>query len=512
MFTSSLINKPYTYENRNLLELRNEIMSQFHLTFLDIIKGYRTKRTIKLNYDYIPTLTIEEKTSIEKIILEEIEKAKKELVDAYVKKENTLFNMFEKEYKEQNVCDSMSCKDFFLNRNEMLKKVKTSTEFRNKINAFHISLSNAASKYGRLYNSNELFETINNRIANEISPTLKIISIFDSSNEMPKEIDTMLVDSMNYENRTMRVGNYSKSCDLEVNDNRVIFTNIYKRIYLNIECIIEKTLEETKAKELFFESFKKALSNEIKVNDIIYTQQLEAMPITINIDSKTGKIFLIDGYKRLLYINNENMLNRNVAIKVFHDLETKDFLYLLYAANYWKMTLNDNNILFHDRGYMFALKTMFDVKESKETKEMNYTLLKCLQLYDNIQHREHFTEHVSHLLRNKNFFCSTKYLINDIKQMSVIEDFYQNSTYSSLIKKGLLNHIIALLGYARKCKNEIEQKEIDLKTLIEEIFNDKEKSKIFNKKNSLSSDTYVNNMFEKFEIDKWILEKINQYI
>ena len=47
-FTSTLTNDKYTYKNMNLLELRNKILKQENLTYLDILRGYVTKRIFSL--------------------------------------------------------------------------------------------------------------------------------------------------------------------------------------------------------------------------------------------------------------------------------------------------------------------------------------------------------------------------------------------------------------------------------------------------------------------------------
>ena len=512
MFNSTLINKPYNYENWNLLELREKILSQFQLTMIDVLKYYHTKRKLSLDYKSIEIIKAEEYLKIEKIVMDEIEEFKKEIIATYIKKEKELFNTFEVAFKKENLQTSFSCLDFYINRNDILPTIKTSTSFRNSIINLNLSLNNLASKYNHIFNSSDFLHKLNWRISKEFSTEICVVSFLEKTNSMPKTIDLSLVDNFDYVNRTITVGKYYKSCNIPISNDEFLFPNIFNNIFVNLEFNIEKKIDEKNAKELLNDAIYNYLNKELKIDDMIFSQQLEAMPITINIDTTSGKIYLIDGFKRLLYMNNKKMLNKEVAIKVFYDLDIQDIISLLYAANYWKMTLANNNILFHDRGYLFALSTIFSIKENDFNKESYYSLINCLQLYDNVQHNKNFATYTSSLLNNKNFFVANKFLISDIKNMVIVNNIFMNSKYSPLLTKSLLNHIIVLLGYARRNNKANLQKEINIKQLLDIIFYDKKMSKIFLKKGNLSSDTYVNNMFDKNKIDKFIFETIEKMI
>ena len=517
-FTSTLTGDKYTYKNMNLLELRNKILKQENLTYLDILRGYVTKRTFNLEYEPIEVLSIEMETKIYDIIDKIVEEFFISQADKYIELQNRISN-FEEEYKTFEISKEMTLVEYIKKRDEKLKN-QPNTDFRNRLHKYIMSISTSSISF-RNYSSNELIEFMNKKIVEELGSVYLFKNCASDDKEtLPRRIDLLKLEDYDFSNKVSKIKVFTIDKTKPFNDERILFSFAPKNLYVYTELYLVKKITKEEAKSIVLNAVEKEISKEIKVNPFMYAQQLESMPITINIDTKTNKIYLIDGYKRLLYLNNEELLNKEVAVKVFYDLSSQSNIDLLYAANYWKKTLGDRQIGFHDRGFLFNLNQVYSINEKMYpycfeygSRNEQYSLLRCLELYDYTSDILYTlsTSYAKNKATKKGFYAPNEYMISDIKQMTNILDFKRKYEYLEIVNTWLVNDFVTILGYLRKDRTK-EQKEINMKQVLEEIFNDEKMYKILSKKTGLSTVTYLTKYFTEKKIDEWIESIIMKHI
>ena len=520
MFKSGLINREYKYKEVNLLELQTTIMKQENLTSMDILKNYHKLESFTPNYKKFEKPLFEGlKEQLEEYILTIIEESQKDYIQ--------IISDFE---------DSDYMKDLY-------KKIKEAYQvsYKKDVPLEEILLH---------YNKNEVSSNVSNAIfyyrkALEdtfCSTSKKAIACKKLNEEIQFKIEKFVLEKTNNQvsiNLDMfnNVGRQTLPTFISIDNIKIPdFNNIYEHLFsiriedkrrfsckskvlknfdinwdipyiINVNYMVPFEI----AKKTFYDAIDEYANSMIEFNEISYLQEIENMPITINIDTKTNKIQLIDGYKRLLYVTSKKLLDRIVVIKEFTDLSDEEFLTLLYAANYWKASVNKGNIDFHDRGYLFALKQRFNFV-LPEPFDKSFEIL---NIYD-LTHLKNTSItrlncDFSNWVKNKNLPESYKFQsfrIKDLKfwfnEVEEIfnKDFGYDNSYNIFLEKLLLLY----LGDIRR--NGGNQKEIT-KEIIESVLLNEVVVKTCSRK-KMSSDTYIYNSFVKtrlFEHIRTILEE-----
>lgn len=499
---SNLAKTNYEMKDMILSSLRNRIIEENNLTPLDILKGFHEKSKIDLEYESAAT-----EQNLQKISLIEkeyerylIDLVKNNIQDVYDTEFNSAFE------KAKQSCPNLTLEDV-ITYNEKGEKGKNlsvsvkdaSWQFIRALKDLDTSLKRKFLKDTNTYIESYIKKNYGNIYCIDCRSYWNNILGLPHSMEVNAPIDIDFSEV--YELCKDFNGSFSDWFEVEYD------THIGSKEELQFAKYdkpkISVHLTETQAKELFDKAINAVIYQNNCIGELEYLQNLEAQPITININTKTNKCELIDGYKRLLYITDEKLLSYNAPVRVFTDLDDSQFLALLYAANVWK-----TKELFHDRGFLFALKTRFNfvIPLSAYDNKGNIRLdeLSTIQLYDFAGNLAHVDKSViMNTLHNHKFFVSDmRVLYNFLPQQA------EKYSYDRNILEEIMFSIIELVGEARRTKDNDIQKELS-EELITSIFEDDSIKTACSKKH-LSSRTYVMNYFRDKGLYKRIIEMIKK--
>lgn len=498
---SNLVKADYEIKDMNLKELREILVKQNNLTPLDILKGFHEKSKIRLEYHSCIT---EENMKDVKLIQEEYKSYLlnhgRELVQkVYDEKFDSLLDEYQKtnaditveniihyiNNKRSNGLSVYLCNDisrFLRELSRISVNLKSSVE---KSTIEYIT-SWTKEKFGDKYKITDDHFNLFEELPYEVNVN-KEINI-----DFTKVYETAKTEYNLWKSSDLAIINYNTRIKYEELDSKVNFYD-YDMIYICIH------IEESKARELFDNAVNSVINQNNSVGKLEYLQNLESQPITLNFDSKTNKYQLIDGYKRLLYITDEKLLKYSAPIKIFTDLNDVQFLSLLYASNVWK-----TEDKFHDRGFLFALKTRFGFEIPSSAYEKSFeSELSILQLYD-------FGGNLVHVDKNRlmNTLDTHEHLVNDMNIMyNFLVNESKNHKYDENICDEIKYTIIELVGELRRTKYKYNHQKDLSEELIVSIYNDDFINKLCTKKH-LSTRTYVINYFR----DKGIYNRIKDMI
>lgn len=487
---SNLIKAHYEIKDVKLQELRDRIVSENNLTPLDILKGFHEKSKARITYK---TALTEENVRGIKNIEKEYEQYlidnSKDVQELYDAEFNRLFDTCKKECPEVSLEDIISYnKDDKVNISvsaknacfRLLRALKDENRFLKK------KLEEAAKAHVEQY----IKETFGDKYS--VSTTGGMFNDFEG---LPNSLELNRLPEIDFKNVFELYNNYSGELTdwLEFKYDSHLGKEHEVKLYGYDMIKTYVHLSEQAARKLFDDAINEVIYQDNSVGEIEYLQNLEVQPITINLNTKTGKYELIDGYKRLLYVTNKKLLEYNAPIRMFTDLTDSQFLALLYSANVWK-----TKELFHDRGFLFALKTRFNfVIPSSAYRGGISNELDTLQLYD-------FGENQVHV--GKSILMNTvhchNHLPNDISLMyNFLPQIAEKQNYDKNLSDEIMFTIIELVGEIRRQKGD-ESRPLS-EDLITSIFEDDFIKNLCAKKH-LSTRTYVINYFR----DKGIFHHI----
>lgn len=503
---SLLADANYEYKEMKLADLRNRIIEENQLTPLDILKGFHTKSKIEPKYVFTQTET--DNKIIDEIyaaVLEYVETTSKPLAQ---KLYDELFNEWFNKLLEVEPNATIEK----VNNNEYVADkigIDATQKYNNKVRdaafylRYHMEYSDSVNDAVR--------EDLNKFVDTWLSehyPDYVIISRIPRFAVLPASIELNCNESINFDEIYMPLNSsYGgifgglMTASITIDSHLKSFN---KSISLGIKDLY-RHLSRKEAETIFNNAIDEIIYNNNEMGTLAYFQNLEAQPITINMNTKTDRVELIDGYKRLLYITNQTLLNYSAPIRVFTDLDDIGFLSILYAANLWKYTAKNGNIAFHDRGYLFALKTRygFEIPEIayKHYSDTKYysDILKVFYTYDFDGNYYHYTFNdnqmsiMDSLRHHKHTINDLIIILNTLPQVASGDLQYDNN-----IAREIENFIIRTIGHIRRLTNSDDQKDLNVETL-NKIFNDELIIKECSNKH-LSTDTYVKNHFEKKHI------------
>lgn len=495
---SLLANANYEYKEMKLADLRNRIIEENQLTPLDILKGFHTRSNIKPEYDIKPGKDDDKVISeIHEALLKYVE------TDATVLAQKLYDDLFNELFKKMTDIDSTVTVEKINDGEYDSKKLGIRPERE-------VALSNArfhlihTLQYDRSIQDavTEAVQTFVNNWLAEHYPEYTIANY--KYKVLPRDIELNEVNTIDFNNIYVAVDSpYSHiyggldSISIKVNS----YVNHVKNVFTVCVDTMYRHLAKEEAESAFNNAIDAIIYANNKMGTLAYFQNLEAQPITINMNTKTGRVELIDGYKRLLYIANQTLLDYTAPIRVFTDLDDIGFLSLLYAANLWKYTANNRDIAFHDRGYLFALKTRYGF----EIPEIAYKHYSNIRYYSDIlavfYTYDFDGDYYKYNLGNTQMSITDslrhhKHTINDLyiilNELPLVSS--GDHKYDRNIVNEIENFIIRTVGRIRRLPNSDDQKDLKVETLSE-IFDDELIIKECCKKH-LSSDTYVKNHLE----------------
>lgn len=500
---SNLVKAEYEIKDMNLKELREIIIKQNNLTPLDILKGFHEKSKIRLEY---PSCITEENMEDVKLIQEEyksylLEHGRELVQKVYDEKFDSLLDEYQKTNADvtvENIIHYINSKQF----NDLSVCLRNDiSRFLRELSRISVNLKSSVEKL--------TIEYITSWTKEKFGDKYKITNDrFSRFEELPSDVNVNKEINIDftkvYETAETKYNEWRNSSELAtINYNtRIKYDELSSKVdfydYNMIHVCIH--IEESKARELFDNAVNSVINSNNSVGELEYLQNLESQPITININ-KDNKYELIDGYKRLLYITDENLLKYNAPIKIFSNLNDVQFLSLLYASNVWK-----NKDMFHDRGFLFALKTRFDFEIPMSAYEKTFEdELHILQLYD-------FGGNLVRVGKERimNTLDTHEHLAKDICMMyNFLVDESKKHKYDENICDEIKFTIIELVGELRRQKNKFNQQKELTEELIVSIYEDEFIEKLCAKKH-LSTRTYVINYFRDKGIYKRITEMIKE--
>lgn len=491
---SNLTKTNYEIKDMTLSTLRDRIIMENNLTPLDILKGFHAKSKIDMRYESVLTeqnlkdiKTIEDE--YERYFLNEIQN---NIQKWYDEKFNQLFENYKKDYTEFSIEDVVYYKNE-KNTNQSvliqnlcskflreLGRIKQNFKYRIEDDAKEYIKSYIKENFGENYKVTAKspyggFEGLPYNLEVNSPIDINFSAVYELYKDYGGEFDDWI--TLNY--------------DSHINEDYEIDFSKYDMIKISAH------ISEEKAKEVFNNAINSVIYQNNSVGELEFFQNLESQPITININTKTNKYELIDGYRRLLYITDEKLLSYSAPIKIFTDLNDTQFLSLLYASNAWKSKES-----FHDRGFLFALKTRFNfvIPLSAYNVEHYWNELSTLQLYDfggNLV-RVDYNRLMDTLLNHKFLASDINLMYNFLPQES--EKYGYDKNMADEIKFT----IIELVGEARRAKDNDLQNELS-ESLITSIFAD-DLIKQYCSKKHLSTRTYVINYFRDKGLYKHITD------
>lgn len=492
---SNLVKANYEIKDVSLLSLRNRIIQENNLTSLDILKGFHEKSKIDLRYE----ITLTEQMIKDCQDIEEeykryfLTEGKKNIQGMYEEEFNSLFEICKKDYPNTTLTDIFECRKDESNFSISTQNASDSffRSLRRMGDKLKNKLTHAAKDHIRLY----IKEKFGEKYKIDTNHTFHGIEglPYELETNTPIDIDFSKV----YKSYKSHSGDLKDWITLSYESHTGSTDNVRLAEFDKIEVFV--LLPKSTAKEAFDNAVNAIIYQNNSIGELEFFQNLEVQPITININTKTGKYELIDGYRRLLYITDPELLKYSAPIRFFTDLNDSQFLALLYASNMWKSKQE-----FHDRGFLFALKTRFDfVIPSSAYGNFYRNELHTLQLYD-------FGDELARVDKTKimNTLNRHKYSVSDVKLLYnfLPQEAEKPHGYDQNISEEIMLTIIELVGELRRAKDNDLQKELS-EELITSIFEDDFIKKTCIKKH-LSSRTYVKNYFRDKGVNKRIIEMI----
>lgn len=526
-FLNHSINKEFEYRNYILGELKEQIMKQSNLEYSDIIKGYHEKNRVNVDYESVKEPLSEDIRADIASILKDLEG---EYVIRMAKEYSARYSAFLDKYAKIFEEDS----DFVRKWTSFENYLTVNTPQSKTWNYSPAISKNAEAIKGFCRSIEEFYKEEYSKMYDhfcdlvaEKYPSVYILKRFDNTYKtLPHSINfsidfksgicfNQILDSNAEIISLIEEDGYNRRVQIPIPSGTEIHGFYYSNTCSSVSVSKDIELRQILSEEEALTVFEKGIASLIQKfasaewSHERYLYEIDNSPITININSKTGHIELLDGYKRLMFNMDKECMSLNTPIRVFTDLSDEEFLALLLQFNYWKTTVRDIPVF--DRGFLFALKEHFgfEIPSYFFDKYNNTYAFKILENYDFGCHLP--DSGISGDTRGKSFIESFKkrtQYVNDIKILysdevhSVLDanHGYDIECYNHMI----FEEIPKVLGMLRR----LDKVQLPLTVeIIKDIFTDSFIVSLCKKK-IYSTDTYTSNMF----CDKGVYKRIQTII
>lgn len=506
---STIAKANYEYVDMKIKDLRDRIFAENDLDIFKIMRGYHEKSSFNC-FEYKNILSDEDTVKLDKakqILLDTVAELGPNLAQELY---DSVFNEYYPHFAEviKKAYPDKTPEDFLTDEDWLRQdRNKESAVIGNAIWELLHHLEYRVYRCANNPIQKTITEVAQQRIDKEFGEGL--ISL-DSQKTLPTVID---LNTLDFESDVFKDIYYKHSIDsmfglaheyIKLPNRRVHHGD--DKISITVPDLYIKLSKETivSAVETVVREYVDSNNN---ISAIEYMQNIEAQPITVNMNTKTGRCELIDGYKRLLYTPNHETQEFIAPVRVFTDLDDYGFLALLYSANMWKtLSMRSYHDMFHDRGYLFALKCRYGFEiPAKHYKEstLGENELTAMYIYDFVTPESakgrrsiwKGIEHKSHLVND------LTYIYNNLYDLSNEDHGYDNNIAVELRK-----FIIAAIGCLRDMNfngHELSDE------LIRSIYTDKQLIKFFTNKH-LSTDTYIKNYFERKGVYKIVIDILKE--
>ena len=524
MLISPIVQQPYDFKAYNLLQLQSRILKDHDYSRMDIAKGYVQKTSYTLHYDFSDLdLTIPEsaKEQFRKLHADSIKELAHILEDSYLNQVQE-YSKFEQEIQKD--LPAFTWED--LEKSADRYSVYTIQSYlQRKLNCNYDTARTLADKIMEFARSQEKHQIL---VPEKYKPYIDMNPSYSAAEDTVFEVilyckmkDAGLTDRYQF-NTSFRSSIQNDASGLPTRfdpqspahiTERFVLSKVYDEITADDAYLPQGTpyqsflphilpIRSSDVNVRIFPIFpdaqkyyKKAVANaigDVSLEDGVFAVMVDAMPVVVNKNSKTGKLELIDGYKRILVNNNPKQLDHSVAIKVFTDLSDTDFLKLIFALNEWKTATKED---VYDRGFMFALREHFNIRQED---------------YPEIQHRNNFSLfNLLHLYGEDSNSVPEQYA-NDILQMKDLKALYDSteSIKNETFKKMLFTHLVEELGKARR--EYPDSPKINVHETFENVVNDPKLVALLNKKANLQMSSYIDKYWTDMKVDDYLQSAITE--
>lgn len=436
----------YELQGIALRDLRNKIIKQEKIEDLDIIAGYRAKSEVELFKNF----TIKDDNI--NGWMDDFKKIKSEKEEKVNKKKEEM----EKEAEEEHN------NDIFIGPK---KKAYYSIDWNEEKMLLEEELKPFYEKYGDNYFIDHKYYHFSSKPIN-LDFYLSKINLRDINIGLNsgKNISELLnLTSPKY---CVKIESYKEDENLEEK-------------YFWEDYAIYKIISREEALSIVEKEINTYLNKKRTIDERIFAQQIEFSPIIINVTSN-NKIQLLDGYKRVFFINDEELLNKIVPVKIFDNISDESFIKLLDMANAWKTLYTEyyKEANYYDRGYLFALRQRFGLKY-EDYSYMDLTDL--LKLYK----------------KPYDYYKYNKYLIDDILDMKNINKLPEQYQINPLFE-AIVNRFIYCLGQYRIIHRDLN-KPLNFTELFKIFTNNKEIKNTLKNKSQLAVPGRIRNVVDNIE-------------
>ena len=520
---SNIANADYAYVDMKASDLREKIISQEEVSVLDIAKGCHTRWPLRLKYDKnIESLTSSKyRADIATIQKEALIFAKEELAgivkELAKKKQEELLSEVDKVIAEMK---GNGCSEY---KGEDARTCVFNVIDRKRDRYIYPYPEKYYRKIYSLYRDYDIFyKDIDKIIRPHMDSFLSVhfgekYSVSGEIPHLPSSVGYDEVSDINFSNVYMSSNDYLFGTvkdelfgtrgvrlvdvlgmeKIPLNDSIFGDVNLYFAGTFNISV----KMNENEARLTFEKALLSEINDGFKMSENEYFRNTEISPVIVNQNMKTGKIELIDGYRRILTVSDPNLLGTTIPVKAYKDLSDDQFLSVLFAVNMWKSQFSDRNIVAFDRGFLFALKQRFGFEIPEKAvqlgMEMVFNSIPCelsfLYLYGNFD-----------IERMKNH----GHYVDDVKMLysALLDCYLTKYPYDHQYNVELSKTIAETVGKIRETEGEESQSPLSADA-IESLFTDEHLTKLFSKK-TYSSMTYVANFFSDKDVYKYVENKL----
>ncbi len=508
MFKCNLTGANYEYQSMNLLELRTKMLEQFGLKPWDIYAGYSQKSVMERREKNVNSTAVDAPwkiqlaTNISKRIAER-DARKQQEIDKLTAELNHIEAGILATVKAKTGKEFASYKDLQNERGYNLGVQTSTVDKRNdisrliddirrgfgvtKTHKFEVEITQEDLN---LFEDKLLFVATNSSYRHSSVETAETLLDRFDYRKMISILDYCERNKLSNEEKLLAFGvdtskEYAQLIDEYNGKDYSDFYDVRSSIFSDYDYGLYKKVPHDELYNFIVSELNKYAERVIDVDKDVYYQQIEITPITINI-AADGKLELIDGYKRLLYTNDAELLNVDAPIKVFTELSDKDFIRLLYSANAWKTTAGGRVAAFHDRGFIFALRQRFGIRfeDYFHNSWKDVDLLKLLQIYD----------------APSQYCLYNPYLVDDLKTLAHLDEitmtFFKDESKTHIYER-VIHTAIDTLGRLRRNNLDKEQNVIDFNEVLLKVLSNKAFTKKLASKENMIIGGFIDNFVAK---------------
>lgn len=212
--------------------------------------------------------------------------------------------------------------------------------------------------------------------------------------------------------------------------------DVYKTTPSELKSRLLRDSDLSEEQILFFDSqnevhgtdfMKEHIIKRRKTERVTYaTLGLESSPFIVSLDSKDGKMRLLDGYNRLF--GTFESFTQEILLKVYHDITSMIWMNVMSYANAWKIRSAHRSSDYMDRGFKWSLHEHFGIDLAVKPNDLAENSL-------NLNFMDAYTSGNSHNCNSDNVLATLIRNEQCIQDMSVMKELVLTPIQFREIKK-----------------------------------------------------------------------------